>query len=67
MVSKAQFQGADSSCSSFASFTLSGFTNPVRLHPVYPCILGLNELNSDTRVAPFELDWRYRASTASLA
>ena len=27
----------------FASFTLSGFTNPVRLHPVYPCILGLKE------------------------
>ena len=25
-----------------ASFTLSGFTNPVRLHLVYPCILGLN-------------------------
>ena len=29
-----------------ASFTLSGFTNPVRLHPVYPCILGLWHCNS---------------------
>ena len=41
---KARFQGAASLCSRWpiASFTLSGFTNPVRLHAVYPCILGLN-------------------------
>ena len=39
---KARFQGAASPCSRWpiASFTLSGFTNPVRLHP---CILGLKD------------------------
>ena len=44
-VCKARFQGAASPCSRWpiASFTLSGFTNPVRLHPVYPCILGLRD------------------------
>ena len=43
-VCKARFQGAASPCSRrpIASFTLSGFTNPVRLHPVYPCSLGLS-------------------------
>ena len=42
-VCKARFQGAASLCSRWpiASFMLSGFTNPVHLHPVYPCILGL--------------------------
>ena len=36
-------QGAASLCRRwpFATFTLPGLTNPVRLHPVYPCILGL--------------------------
>ena len=43
-VCKARFQGPASSCSRwlFSSFTLSGFTNHVRLHPAYPCILGLS-------------------------
>ena len=42
-VCKARFQGAASPCSRWpiASFMLYGFTNPVRLHAVYPCILGL--------------------------
>ena len=48
MVCKARFQGPASSCSRwpFASFTLSGFTNPVRLHPVYPCISALISMKS---------------------
>ena len=43
MVCKARFQGTASSCSRwpFESFTLSGLTNPVRLHQVYPCISAL--------------------------
>ena len=37
-------QGPASTCSRWpiASFTLPGLTHPVRLYPVYPCILGLN-------------------------
>ena len=41
---EARFQGPASSCSRWpiASFMVYGFTNPVRLHAVYPCILGLS-------------------------
>ena len=44
-VCKARFQGAASPCSRWpiASFMLYGFTNPVHLHAVYQCILGLTE------------------------
>ena len=54
-VCKARFQGAASPCSRWpiASFTLSGFTNPVRLHAVYPCILGL------TVWSPYQSNWSF--------
>ena len=45
-VCKARFQSAASPCSRWpiASLMLYGFTNPVSLHAVYPCILGLREV-----------------------
>ena len=47
-VCKEPFQGAASLCSRWpiASFTLPGLMHPVRLNPVYPCILGQRDNTS---------------------